>query len=232
MDGVHDVGGTDGLGPVGHTPEEPLFDNAWERAVFAMSFPVMAAAVNLDTFRHAIEQMHPVDYLSTPYYAHWLHAMERGLVESGVLTEEELQARVQLYTDDPSAPMPERSDPEAAEGIVGFLRSGASARREVDAAPAFAPGDRVLVRNLHPKGHTRLAGYLRGKQGVIEAAHGAFIFPDTNAHGLGEQPQHVYTVRFDFTEVWGPDADPHTVNHFDMWESYLVGLTEPATVQQ
>jgi nitrile hydratase len=224
VDGVHDVGGTDGLGPVGYRPEEPLFDNPWERTVFGMTFPAMASGLNLDAFRHGIETMHPVDYLSSPYYEHWLFTMEKGLVETGLLTEEELRARTQQFLDDPATPLPQRSDPGAAEQIVGFLRSGAPARRDIDAEPAFAPGDRVLVRNLHPKGHTRLAGYLRGKRGVIEAVHGAFVFPDTHAHGLGEQPQHVYTVRFDSVEVWGPGADPQTVNHFDMWESYLVAL--------
>jgi nitrile hydratase beta subunit len=222
MDGVHDVGGMDGLGPVGYTREEPVFDNDWERRVFVMSFPAMALGRNLDAFRHGIERMHPVDYLSTPYYAHWLHSIERGLIESGVCTVEEFQERVRRYAEDPGARVPQRSDPPAAERLAGFMRIGAPARRELDDPPAFSVGDPVLVRNLHPAGHTRLAGYLRGKRGRIEAAHGAFVFPDTNAHGLGEQPQHVYTVSFQADEVWGPDADPHVLNHFDMWEPYLV----------
>lgn len=216
----------DGLGPVGYTSAEAVFDSDWERRVFAMSFPAMALGTNLDAFRHGIERMHPVDYLSTPYYAHWLHSIERGLIENGVCSAEEFEARVRGFAENPDAPIPERPDPDpdAAAGLAGFMRVGASARRDIDDPPAFAVGDRVLVRNLHPAGHTRLAGYLRGKRGVVGAVHGGFVFPDTNAHGLGEQPQHVYTVRFDATEVWGPDADPNAVNHFDMWESYLVGV--------
>ena len=85
-------------------------------------------------------------------------------------------------------------------------------------------GDRVRTRNLNPRGHTRLPRYARDKTGVIERVHGAFVFPDTNAHGAGEHPQWLYTVRFSGPELWGEEADPTIAVSVDAWESYL----EPA----
>ena len=42
--------------------------------------------------------------------------------------------------------------------------------------------------------------------GTIERVHGAHVFADTHAQGLGEQPQWLYTVVFDGQELWGADA--------------------------
>jgi hypothetical protein len=71
---------------------------------------------------------------------------------------------------------------------------------------------------MNPPGHTRLPRYARGKTGTVVATHGAHVFPDTNAHGLGESPQPLCTVRFEARELWGVDGDPV---HLDLWESYL-----------
>jgi nitrile hydratase len=82
----------------------------------------------------------------------------------------------------------------------------------------------VLTRNEHPTGHTRLPRYARGKAGEIERVHGVFVLPDSNAHGRGETPQWLYTVRFDGRELWGEAADPTLTVSIDAWEGYL----EPA----
>lgn len=82
-------------------------------------------------------------------------------------------------------------------------------------------GDAVVTRNIHPVGHTRLPRYARGKPGTIHRAHGAQTFPDTNAHGLGEQPQPLYNVRFAGRELWGDAAEPGLVIYLDLWDSYL-----------
>lgn len=74
---------------------------------------------------------------------------------------------------------------------------------------------------MNPHGHTRLPRYARGKVGVVEARHGCHVFPDTNAHGLGEEPQWLYTVRFDGTELWGDDAEAGVTVSIDAWEPYL-----------
>jgi len=94
--------------------------------------------------------------------------------------------------------------------------------RETGATPRFAPGDAVLTREMHPHGHTRLPRYARGKRGVIHCCHGIHVFPDTNAHGRGEDPQPLYSVRFDARELWGESAEPNQAVHIDLWESYLL----------
>jgi nitrile hydratase len=94
--------------------------------------------------------------------------------------------------------------------------------RETGATPRFAPGDPVRTREMHPHGHTRLPRYARGRRGVIHRCHGIHVFPDSNAHGQGEQPQPLYSVRFEARELWGESAEPNEVVHLDLWESYLL----------
>jgi len=103
----------------------------------------------------------------------------------------------------------------------GVLRKGGSARVAAEVAAKFTLGDRVVVRNLNPRGHTRVPRYIRGKTGTIERDHGVFILPDTHAHGLGRSPQHVYSVRFTAREVWGADAAPNDAVYIDLWDDYL-----------
>ena len=94
MNGVHDLGGMQGLGPVNPETNEPVFHAPWERRAFAVMLSVFAGgAYNVDEFRHAIERMAPADYLSTSYYEHWLHAMETLLIEKGAIKESDLQAK-------------------------------------------------------------------------------------------------------------------------------------------
>ncbi len=69
--------------------------------------------------------------------------------------------------------------------------------------------------------HTRLPGYARGKTGVIATVNGAFVFPDSNAQSLGENPQYCYSVRFEAAELWGSDTKSNSCVYIDMWESYL-----------
>ena len=223
MNGVHDLGGTDGLGAVRIEKDEPVWHAEWEKAAFAM-FPTnfLKGHFNLDEFRHAIEQMHPADYLTSPYYEHWAHAVEHHTVQRGVIDPEELEARTRHYLEHPDEPLPEGDAPELADTLVAVMRQGGSARRDSAAPPSFAVGDRVRVVDDHPFGHTRRAWYVRGKTGVIELAHGTFIYPDSAAAGDGDDPQHVYTVRFDAAELWGEQvADPNGSVTFDVWEPYL-----------
>lgn len=105
------------------------------------------------------------------------------------------------------------------------VQAGQSLRTEIDAAPKFRVGDRVTARNINPPTHTRVPRFVRGRQGAIIAHHGAVAFADTRAHGKGDQPQHVYGVRFEGRDLWGPDAGGKDAVHLNMWESYL----EPAS---
>src|SRR5207237_5321622 len=111
-----------------------------------------------------------------------------------------------------------------ARQVPATAARGWSTRRAVPIAPRFTVGQRVRARNMHPTGHTRLPRYARGKLGTIDRDHGVFVFPDTNAHFLGENPQHVYSVRFAARELWGADAAPQDGVYVDLWDDYL----EPA----
>jgi nitrile hydratase len=223
MDGVHDLGGMQGFGPVEREENEPVFHAAWEAAVLAMQHAGRSRGLfNIDEFRHGIERMAPAHYLHATYYEKWLEGITRLLVEKGVVGAEELAARRAFFgrTPDASAaatlsgPPPTRgaSNPRWAQDFM----------RETGATPRFAPGDAVCTREMHPHGHTRLPRYARGKRGIVHLCHGIHVFPDTNAHGEGEQPQPLYSVRFDARELWGESAEPNQAVHIDLWESYLL----------
>ncbi len=222
MNGVHDLGGMHGLGRVEVEPEEPVFHEAWEGVVFGTVISTLGQGLyNLDEFRHGIERMAPAHYLTSSYYEHWLETLEKNLTEKGVISRDELDARTRQLLEDPGASITRKEDPELASSILGVVRGGGSSRREASSKPQFGAGDPVRIRNVHPHGHTRLPQYVRGKEGVIERVYDAFVLPDTNAHGEGENPEHVYCVRFEAEEVWGSSAEPREVVHVDLWESYL-----------
>jgi nitrile hydratase subunit beta len=88
-------------------------------------------------------------------------------------------------------------------------------------AAGFAVGVGVVARNINPTGATRLPRYVRGKHGTVERDHGVFIFPDANAAGQGQKPQHLYSVRFSARELWGVEAAPKDHVYLDLWEDYL-----------
>ncbi|WP_052668588.1 nitrile hydratase subunit beta [Nitriliruptor alkaliphilus] len=224
MNGVHDLGGTDGLGPVITEENEPVWHSEWEKAVFTM-FPTNFAKghFNVDSFRFGIEKIHPADYLSSRYYEHWLHSIEHAVVDQGVVDAEELEARTRHYLENPDAPLPDRQDPDLVPLVETISRGGGSARRESDKAPRFEVGDRVRVkRDEVPHGHTRRARYVQGREGVIVQAHGAFIYPDSAGNGGPEDPEHVYTILFEASHLWGErTGDSNGTVTFDAWEPYL-----------
>lgn len=226
MNGAHDMGGMHGFGPVVREENEPVFHDEWEKKVFMMSRVTRTRGIiNIDESRHGIERMPPAEYLAASYYERWLSSLERNLVEKGVVTQEELDARVRLLQEQPDAPLPQREDPD----LIATLRAPSAGRDQYERpgpAPRFGEGDAVVARNEHPLGHTRLPRYVRGKRGTIHAVRGSYIFPDTHAHGLGEQPQPMYTVSFAGEELWGPSSEPRERVYIDLWESYL----EPGAV--
>jgi Nitrile hydratase beta subunit len=128
---------------------------------------------------------------------------------------------MQEIAANPDLPLPHREDSGQADGIANALHEGRPANRKIRQRPRLVAGDKIVTRNLNPRGHTRLPRYARGKRGVVIAHHGAHVFPDTNAHGLGENPQHLYTVRFSARELWGESAEPNERVLLDVWESYL-----------
>jgi nitrile hydratase len=221
MNGAHDMGGMHGFGPVVREENEPLFHEPWERTVFGMQRAIRARGlINIDESRHGIERMPPAEYLAASYYERWLSSLERNLVDKGIVTREELESRAALLRDQPETPMPQRDDPELYR-LLMTPTSGQEQYQREGPAPRFGVGDRVVARNVHPTGHTRLPRYARGKRGTVQAVRGCYILPDAHAHGRGEQAQPMYTVSFEGAELWGPSSEPRERVHIDLWESYL-----------
>lgn len=224
MNGVHDLGGMRDFGPVVREENEPLFHAEWEKRVFALLFATLGQGLyNLDEFRHAIERMDPAHYLSSSYYEHWLSSYETLLVEKGIFTKEQYEERVREFAEG-KQDVPVRHDPELKQALLGLIDSGASTRRNEGMAPRFKIGDKVVVKDFHTTRHTRCPRYVKGKKGVIVRFHGNHVYPDSNAHGKGEAPQPLYTVKFMATELWGNEAKPKDSVYVDLWDSYL----EPA----
>ena len=88
----------------------------------------------------------------------------------------------------------------------------------------------MRTKNIHPKTHTRLPRYARGKVGVVEMCHGCHMSPDSVATDQGDNPQWLYTVVFDSRELWGPDADPTLKISIDAFEPYLDPASERAVM--
>ena len=221
MNGVHDLGGMHGFGPVIREQNEPVFHSDWEKRTFAITLTAMGRGVcNVDEFRRTIERMPPASYLASSYYEKWLHAVESVLIEKGVVTPEE------LASGHAAAPAPAKATGPldaggGSGGVESFDSSAVKLRFNKSFKPGFKVGDRVVARNLNPEHHTRLPRYARGKRGVIRYDHGVFVFPDTHAHGQGGKPQHVYTVAFEAKELWGADRNERAPVYLDCWEDYL-----------
>lgn len=217
MNGIHDLGGMTCFGPVTAEIGEPVFHADWERRVFAINVAGGGALGNLDYRRHGIERIAPLEYLRSSYYERWLARVELLAVETGLVSDQE------LASGEAAGPAAVRaSTPEEIDAVI--LEGRPAERGRGGRAPRFAVGDAVRARNLNPAGHTRLARYVRGRLGRIHRLHGTHVYPDANAHGLGERPQPLYGVEFEAQALWGPAANRRDRVHIDLWEDYL----EPA----
>jgi nitrile hydratase subunit beta len=217
MNGAQDLGGAHGFGPVVPEPDEPVFHAPWERRVFAMAIAMgYSGAWSLDASRAARESMPPAQYLASSYYRIWLAAVEKQVRELGLATPEEIARGA---AERPGRPVTQVLRPE---GLEARFRAGFPSDREPAAPARFSVGDAVVTRNDHPVGHTRLPRYARGRRGLVERAHGAFVYPDTNAHGAGENPAWLYTVGFEAAELWGASADRGGRVTIAAFEPYLL----------
>jgi nitrile hydratase beta subunit len=210
MDGIHDLGGMAGFGPVETEANEPTFHETWEALAFRLNIVsiAMLRAYNVDEYRHAIERMDPVHYLQARYYERVLTGVATLLVEKGVLSLSELEQRAGGHF--PLARPP---------------RSNSDDGRDESATPRFVLGARVRVREIHPPGHTRVPQYVRGRTGVVVHVAPPFTFPDASAHGLPMRRESTYHVEFSATELWKEAAEAGDSVVVDLWESYL---EEPA----
>jgi nitrile hydratase len=219
MNGVHDMGGMHGMGPILPERNEPVFHARWEARAFAMVRAVGAFGKwNIDASRHQRELIPAAEYLRMSYYEKWIAGLIELMVGKGLVSRAEIESGK-------AAPGSVRMTPPlTADKVATLIAKGAPASRAAHVAPRFEVGQRVRALNINPIGHTRLPRYVRAKLGTIDRNHGIFVFPDTNAHFQGERPQHVYSVRFAANELWGAQAAAHDAVYVDLWDNYL----EPA----
>jgi nitrile hydratase len=219
VNGAQDMGGQMGFGPVEPEQDEPCFHADWEKRAFGLALAMGATgAWSLDASRHARESLPPAEYLSSSYYQIWAKGLEKLALQTGLVIDDELTTGRAL------APGKSVKRVLSADEVMSTLTVGEPTLRPAATPARFAVGDRVVTRNMHPVGHTRLPRYVRAKHGVVERVHGLHVFPDSNASGRGEAPQWLYTVAFTGRELWGDDGDPTLTVSVDAWESYL----EPA----
>jgi len=216
MNGVHDMGGQQSTGPVVYEKDEPVFHASWEARIYALNRAMRAwRRWSLDTDRHALELMSPIDYLRMSYYERWVYRLEGQLVQYGLVSREEFESGQ-------PAPGSTKEGPQLTLATSDrWLDRGIASSDDPRVRPSFKVSQRVRARNINPTGHTRLPRYARGKTGVIVRDHGVYLFPDSNAHFQGEKRQHVYSVRFAARELWGASASPRDSMHLDLWDDYL-----------
>jgi nitrile hydratase len=212
-----DLGGRSGFGAVRPDADDAPFHAAWEARALALTLAMGATgAWNLDMSRAARETL--PGYARLSYYEIWIAALQRLLLERGLVDTDELAAG---HARHPGAPLPHRL--HAAE-VAAALARGTPTSRTPTAPARFAVGERVRTRCQPVAHHTRLPGYAHGRIGTVERLLGVHVFADTHAQGLGEHPQWLYSVAFASEELWGLDATPGASVAIDAWESYL----EPA----
>lgn len=214
MNGIHDMGGMQGMGPVRAEKNEPVFHAEWERRVFALNVAVD------ETNRYEIELIPPADYLRMSYYKKWLVSLMETLKKTGMVTSAEIESGKAI-----GGAIKGYHVLSVAE-VAAMATPGPASRAKVTASALFHAGQRIRARNINPVGHTRLPRYARGKLGKIERICDVENLEDTDYQGLplSDKPQYVYTVRFTARELWGEQANSRDSVYLDLWEDYI----EPA----
>jgi nitrile hydratase beta subunit len=219
MNGIHDMGGMHGMGPIQPENNEPVFRSRWEARAFAMVRAMGASGKwNIDASRFQRELIPATEYLRMSYYEKWIAGLVELMILKGLVTRAEIESGKAASESSRAVPA------LTADKVAALTARGSPASRDALVSPRFQPGQRVRARNIQPRGHTRLPRYVRAKLGTIDRNHGVFVFPDTNAHFQGERPQHVYSVRFRAIELWGEEAPRKDAVYVDLWDEYL----EPA----
>jgi nitrile hydratase beta subunit len=218
MNGVHDMGGMHGFGPVLPEKNEPVFHARWEGRVLGMQRAMGSVGLwNIDMSRASVEQLPPHIYLGVSYYEKWERGLESRLLAYGLVGADEIEAGHALR---PGKAVPRKL---VAADVDKGLQRGSYGRPSPHPA-RFTPGARVRAKTINPATHTRLPRYARGHVGVVEAIRGYHVFPDAVVKGEGENPQWLYTVVFDGRDLWGEQSDPALKVSIEAWEPYL----EPA----
>lgn len=238
----HYLGGLEGLGPV--TFDKRVFGEAWEKRMFAINVTLLGLSKHLEKatsptavknipanfqstytaadVRKWAEGMNPFDYFRYRYYEKWLGSVANFLIGEGYISEQELEGRTAAYLNHEARPAHEFRNEAIDQQVLVFLRDGDSARRDTDRRPRFAAGQTVTVKDVAPAEHTRLPGYLRGKNGIVETVYdGCYTYSvSTGLDGLGT-PMPVYLIRFDSRDIWGGLSEAKSLVYVSLYETYL-----------
>lgn len=219
MNSIHDIGGMHGIGELPFEDNEPLWHGDWEAKTFGVHIlTLMTGFYTADETRHSMERIPALHWLGAPYYEHWLDGTEMLLIEKGLATAEELKAGHARH------PLPEWAQaltPIAAEDVPSVATTNHPVTGDLPEPPRFAVGDKVRTRNINPRSHTRLPRYTRGKVGTVAAYYAACLYADGRAQGDMAALSHTYSIRFEGTELWGPDAGVKDALYIDLYETYL-----------
>ncbi|MGD2172220.1 MAG: nitrile hydratase subunit beta [Gammaproteobacteria bacterium] len=218
MDGIHDLGGKQGFGPVDVDDDGSPFHHDWEGREWGIAQCARTPGITIDWWRHCRELIMPEDYLDRPYFDSWAQTDFATYIEAGWLTIAEIDAGKSLTGDSP-ADLPPALDLDQVldEDRAHAFRFDA----EIEAMPDYSVGQQIRAAKHGHAGHTRLPQYVRGKLGVIHAYHGAHVFPDLSARGE-EVHQPLYSVMFEAAELWPEAAGSKDKVYLDLWESYLM----------
>jgi nitrile hydratase len=217
MNGIHDMGGMHGFGPV-DLENDYTFRADWQRKAFGI-VEALAGVVpfNSDTFRRALEGISADESLRHSYFEKWVMAAETLLLEAGLVNKNELMTGKKEFEAD----MTDRAPVGPKELISAFI-AGAPLEFPFDSQLSkFKAGQSVRVTVNSPAYHTRVPRYLRGRAGIVTRDSGVFQFADSVAAGKGQCPQHCYTVSFASESLWGESAEAGETIHADLWEAYL-----------
>ena len=226
MSRVHDMGGRFGDGMiVPEIEDDPVFHEKWHGRALAITLAAGALGKwNIDISRHGRECLSPVDYASMSYYEKWMAGLAGLLVDTNILSCEELEKGRAIGSSNLTA---KRMD---ADKVAGVLASGGPADRPSDVPVFYNVGETVRTRKINGNrhvngGHTRLPTYAVGAVGRIVMIHGAYILPDSSAHRLGDAAEPLYAVAFSASDLWANPEHPKDEVVLDLWQSYLSGAS-------
>lgn len=215
MDGIHDLGGKEGHGPVPVTSGDAPFTHDWERRMWGLARAGLVPSMTIDWFRHGLEVMVPGDYLTYSYFQKWATNYLMLMADADMVSLEEIQAG---HVATPTAPAPAKTTHDIVEQV---RKSCIRFSVDIETPARYSVGDTVRTLKHIASNHTRLPAYARNCTGQIIAYHGAHMLPDEGAkgHHIGD---HLYTVSFSARDLWGPDAHPADTVTLELWEGYFV----------
>jgi len=214
MDGIHDLGGKQGYGPVAVDHSGHVQLDHWEARMWAIAQTCKASDWTGDWWRHITERIDPAVYLNIPYFEKWMLTYSTGFITSDLCSTDEVIA------GHPKTLVPPPSAQSVADVLEAVRTGGRAAGWTAPSGPIFDIGQNVHTKVDIDADHTRLPAYARGRTGQIIAHHGPVPLPDLNAKGI-TQPEHLYTVVFTARTLWGAAGSDIDTVRLDLWESYL-----------